>query len=114
MNILPCRLDIQTCVTEQAGIVLVANIDPTGGDLKVGERTGVKFQDAYFLLTDEMGFLVNISKNFRKKFMIKEQFAIDDLRININDLVVGLDGSHTEEEIKNGIRCKIFKNFSST
>ena len=58
MSIVPCKLEIQTCVTEHSGIILAVFIDPQSEIAT--SRMNCKFTDAFFLLTDESGYIVNV------------------------------------------------------
>ena len=68
-----------------------------------------KFQEAKILLTDELGYLTNVSRNFRKRYLKKDNDDIVELKINVSDFVPTL---HTlsEEELKNGVKASIIKN----
>lgn len=71
------------------GLVLVAAIEPVG-EIST-ENMNCRFRDAYVALTDEFGYINSVSANFKKSFFKKEQFGIDDLKINIEDIVQGIN-----------------------
>lgn len=106
MSIIPCKLEVQTCVSASKGLILVGFFDPVGEI--VAQNMNCRFKDAYIVLTDELGYIMCASSNFKTRFFRKEQYAIDDLKINIEEIIIGIS-DHSEEDLKNGVKAKLSK-----
>ena len=83
--IVPCRVEIQTCVSRSKGLVLVAKV-LFNLDIQT-PNINCKMEDAYFMITDEFGYIENASENFMKRYLPKDQFAIEDSKINAEELI---------------------------
>ena len=55
-HILPVQINVNTCISESRGLLMVGFIDPIIHIKKQNMTT--KTQDAYFLLTDEEGYIL--------------------------------------------------------
>ncbi|CDW85117.1 pas domain s-box family protein [Stylonychia lemnae] len=107
--IIPCRIDIQTCVSDQHGLIIVGFV--TFNIEIQTENMNCKSNEAFVVITDEEGYAENVCDNFMDRFLSKDQFAIDDSKINIRE-IIQINPSTTKKQLKQGVKLQMLSELS--
>lgn len=86
-NIVPVQISVQTCISQDKGLYLVAFLERL--TMFKTKNFQARCSDAYFLVTDEYGVIVNCSQNFSDDFLNGNAF-LEDSRINIDEIFQGI------------------------
>jgi len=107
-SIIPVKLQIQTAVSSQKGIILVAFVNPF--EEIVTSNLTTKPENAHILLADEFDYVFAASGTFKKKFMKNQTFSFEDLKLQLSSMFININ-TFSEEELKNGVRTQFVSNY---
>ena len=100
-TIIHSSITVQVCVSQKLGLVLAAAINPF---LDVLTETFSATADGInILLTDDLGYISNTSKNFCDKYL--ENSINYDHKVNLSDIFFDWY-NFTDEELAHGVKIK--------
>eukprot|EP00347_Sterkiella_histriomuscorum_P022596 403337887 len=83
--LVPCMIEIQTRISQIHGLVMIGVLN--FNELLQTASRSCKLSEAYIMLSDELGFVQNVSQNFIQRFIPSGQFAVEDMRLNVSDII---------------------------
>eukprot|EP00347_Sterkiella_histriomuscorum_P023574 403334120 len=109
--LIPCKIEIKPCISETHGLVFVG-IFTFDEDINI-MNVSSKINEAYILLTDYSGYIQNASENFIQRFMGQDQFAIEEQKENVDDIIQVPENTQ-QNDLFQGVSAKFIEKFRDT